>query len=65
LEILALQLRNELGETLLISLDSDRLENGSDVLGGWGRVATEGEEKVCSEVLHFESCVGQFLRLQM
>jgi hypothetical protein len=42
LEILALELRNELGETVIISFDSDGFEDGLDILLGWRGVATDG-----------------------
>lgn len=54
-DVLALELLEKGIETLIIGLDSDRLENGLDVLGRWGGVTTEGEEKVSCEVLHFGS----------
>ena len=57
LDVLALELRDKGGETLIIGLDSNGLENGLDVGFGWGGVTTDGEEKVCCEVLHF-ACWG-------
>jgi hypothetical protein len=56
LEILALKLRDQGLETVIISLDSDGLEDGLDIFLGWGGVSTEGEEEVSCEVLHFEFC---------
>jgi hypothetical protein len=56
LEILALELGDQGGETLIVSLDSDGLEDLLDVLLGGGGVATDGEEEVCCEVLHLECC---------
>jgi hypothetical protein len=53
LKILALELRDESGEALVISFDTDGFENGLDVLLGRRGVAAEGEEEVCCEVLHF------------
>jgi hypothetical protein len=38
-----------------LTFDTDRFENFLDVLGGRRGVATEGEEKVSCEVLHFDS----------
>merc|ERR1719262_318220 len=38
---------------LILGLDSNGLEDGLDVGFGWGGVTTDGEEKVCCEVLHF------------
>lgn len=56
LDILALELGDQGRETLIISLDSDGLEDGFDVLlSGRGLVA-EGEEEVSCEMLHFECC---------
>lgn len=57
LEILALELLDEGAETLIIGLDTDGLKNSLDVLDGWRGVATDGEEEVCCEVLHFDSWV--------
>jgi hypothetical protein len=54
-DILALELRDECGETLVVSFDTDGLEDGLDILGGRRGVATDGEEKVCREVLHVGS----------
>merc|ERR1712098_254757 len=53
LDVLALELRDKGGETLIIGLDSNGLEDGLDVGFGWGGATTDGEEKVCCEVLHF------------
>lgn len=57
--VLALELRDQLGQAIGIGLDADGREDGLDVLGGGGGVATEAEEEVSCEVLHF---VG-FLRV--
>lgn len=54
LEVLALKLGDESLDALGISLDSNGLENGLDVLCGGGGVATDGEEEVSCEVLHFD-----------
>lgn len=51
---LALKLLNEGVDALLINIDTDRLDNGLDVSGRWDVLATELEEEVCSEVLHFD-----------
>lgn len=53
-DIFALKLGEKRGETVIISFDSDRFENGFDILGARGGVSTKGEEKVCREVLHFD-----------
>jgi len=52
-DVLALKLRDELVKTLLIGLNSNGFENSLDVVGRRGGVATETEEEVCCEVLHF------------
>jgi hypothetical protein len=54
-DVLALELGEKSVEPLIISVDTDRFENGLDVLGGRRGVTTEGEEKVSCEVLHFDS----------
>lgn len=54
LEVLALELSDDLVEALRVSVDADGGEDGLDV-GGRGRlVASEGEQKVGCEVLHFD-----------
>lgn len=55
LEVLAVELRDELGEALLISFDADGLEDGLDIVLRRRGVSAEGEEEVCCEVLHFGS----------
>jgi hypothetical protein len=52
-DVLALELSEEGDETVRVSLNSDGAEDSSDVGGGWALVATEGEEEVCCEMLHF------------
>ena len=53
-DVLALELRDELLEALLIGLDTDGVEDLLDV-GGRGRgVAAEAEEQVSRKVLHFD-----------
>lgn len=52
-DVLALELLDELVEALRVGLNANGLENGLDIGGGWGGVATDGEEEVCCEVLHF------------
>lgn len=54
LDVLALELLDELGEALRVGLNADGLKDGLDILSGWGGVATDGEEEVCCEVLHFD-----------
>jgi hypothetical protein len=53
-DILALKLGEKGGDTVLISLDADGGENLLDVGTGRRGVAAELEEKVSSEVLHFD-----------
>jgi len=52
-DVLALELGDELVETLLVGLNTNRLKDSLDVVGGGSGVTTESEEKVCSQVLHF------------
>jgi hypothetical protein len=54
LEIFALELGDQGLQTVIISFNSDGLEDGLDILLGWGGVSTEGEEEVSCEVFHFE-----------
>jgi hypothetical protein len=54
LEVLAVELGDQGGETLIIGFDSDRVEDLLDVLLGGRGVATDGEEEVSCEVLHFD-----------
>lgn len=59
-EVLALELGDDLLEAVTLSVDTDGGENGLDVGGGGGLVASKGEEEVGSEVLHFELTVPDF-----
>lgn len=52
-DVLALELGDEGVETLRVGLNSNGREDTGDISGGRGLVATEGEEEVCCEVLHF------------
>lgn len=52
-DVLALELGDQLGETLRVSLNSDGREDSGDVLLRRRGVATLDEEEVCCEVLHF------------
>jgi len=52
-DVLALELRDELVETLLVGLNTNRLKDSLDVVSGRRGVTTESEEEVCSQVLHF------------
>jgi hypothetical protein len=54
LDVLARELRDELLKTLTLSVNTDRGEDGLDVLGRGLLVAGEVEEEVGCEVLHFE-----------
>lgn len=54
LDVLVLELRQELLETLILSIDADGLEDLLDVLSGGRGVTAKGEEHVSCEVLHFE-----------
>ena len=53
-DVLALQLSEEGLETAGVGLNADGLEDSGDVLGRGRGVASELEEEVGSEVLHFE-----------
>jgi hypothetical protein len=46
LDVLALELGNELLETVLVSIDTNRLKDGLDVFGRRGGVAGKAEEEV-------------------
>lgn len=61
LEVLALELSDELLEALGISVNADRGENTLDIGGRGGLVASEGEEEVSGEVLHFDLTDQEFL----
>lgn len=59
-EVLALELGNELVKALGVGLNANGLKDGLDISGRGGGVATEGEEEVSGQVLHFvclEGCV--------
>lgn len=51
-DVLALELRDELREAVVISLDANRVENLLDVTRRRGGLATDLEEEVCSNVTH-------------
>ena len=53
-DVLALELRDELVETLVIGVNTNGRENTLDISGRGGSVASEGEEEVGCHVLHFE-----------
>jgi hypothetical protein len=53
-DVLALKLGEELLQALIVSLNANGGEDTLDVGGGGGLVATEAEEEVSCEVLHFE-----------
>lgn len=54
LDVLALELSNELGEALIVGVDTNGREDGLDVLSRGGGVAGKAEQEVSGEVLHFE-----------
>ena len=63
-DVLALKLRQELVQALLVGLDTDGLEDLLDV-GGAGRgVAAQGEEEVSCEVLHFGGLVWLYVKVR-
>lgn len=55
-DVLALELLEELVETFILSFNADGFEDFLDLLSGRAGVATETEQEVCCEVLHFECC---------
>jgi len=57
-EVLALELGEESRDALAIDIDTDGLDDLGDVGLRWAGVTTEGEEKVCCEILHFECLSG-------
>lgn len=50
-DVLALELGDELLETLSVWVDADGLEEFGDIFGAGAVVATEAEEEVCSEAI--------------
>lgn len=59
LNVLALKLRDELLQTLLVSVNANRPKDSLDVVSRGRGVAGKAEEEVSSEVLHFDFSVGQ------
>lgn len=59
LEALALELSNDLLEAVGVSVNADGGEDLLDVGGRGGLVASEGEEEVSCEVLHFDLTVSK------
>ena len=53
-DVLALKLGEKGLETVAVGLNADGLEDSGDVLGRGGGVASELEEEVGREVLHFD-----------
>lgn len=60
LEVLALELGDDLVDTLLVSVDADGGEDGLDVGGGGLLVASKGEKEEGSKVLHCEKAAQDF-----
>ena len=54
IDVLALEFFEEFGETVVISIDTDRLQNTLDIGFGGALVASKAKEEVGCEVLHFE-----------
>lgn len=50
-DVLALELGEELLETLVISIDTDGFEEFGDVFGAGALVSTKAEEEVCCEAV--------------
>lgn len=63
LEVLALELGDDLLETVTLGVNADGGEDGLDVGGGGSLVAGKGEEEVGSEVLHCELTDRKFCQL--
>jgi hypothetical protein len=57
-DVLAIELRQELLEALLISLNADGAEDGLDVISRRAGVATKAQEEVSGEVLHFDGLLA-------
>lgn len=53
LDVLALKIGDELLQTLLVSVNANRLKDALDVSGRGGGVAGKAEQEVSGEVLHF------------
>lgn len=58
LEVLALELSDDLLEAVGVSVNADGGEDLLDVGGSGGLIASEGEEEVSCEVLHFDLTVS-------
>ena len=56
-DVLALELGEELLQTLVISLNANGLEDVLDVLRTWAGVATEAEKEVCCEAVACQVCL--------
>ena len=57
-DVLALKLGDQGLEAVLVSLNANGLKDGLDIGGRGGGVATQAEEEVRSEVLHFGGLLG-------
>lgn len=53
-DVLALELRDELADALLVSLDTDGVKQALDVGSRGGGVAAKAKEHVSCDVLHFD-----------
>lgn len=62
-DVLALELRDELVEALVIGLDTDGVEDLLDVAGRRGGVATEPEKEIRSQVLHGDGLWRRAVRI--
>lgn len=58
LDVLALKLRDELLQALLVGVNANRPEDTLDVGGRRGGVSGKAEEEKSCEVLHFEMSVS-------
>lgn len=53
LDVFSLEVFEKLLESVVVGLNADRVQDTLDIFGGGALVATEAEEKVSCEMLHF------------
>ena len=54
IDVLAVEFSQELGQSLFVGINTDRLEKTLDVGLGRAGIATEAEEEVSCEMRHFD-----------
>jgi hypothetical protein len=54
IDVFALELFQQAGEAVLVSVDANRFEDTLDVRFGGAAIAGEAKEEISCEVLHFE-----------